>query len=608
MGGLVERLATMARARHIFEKGVYRMPKQSGNPSVTIVGAGVAGLAAAHRLIERGYDVTLLEANAFLGGKLGAHRDIGADAPATPPKTCAACEGQGGCSARHDWHEHCYHMYLNWYRNFWELMNEIGALDTFRPVSSVYNMYRRKPPEDVSEAIALTNVGSPWTVVDNMFAGVGTPIEMFLWGQALLDLAAEPQRRGPVLERTSVTAFMQSLGYATDHALAGTYRTTAQAFASPSYLSSARSYRSLLSYGLRVPEPTMWLLTANTEEGIFAPWLRHLARIACSVDLERQGSLPPLAMREQAGPGGKLTVRMLTALERLHVDPQTGRISEIVISPLEASPSVHRSEWPKERREERWPIEGDLILTLPPDELGFMVSPEVARWARELADVRYLRCEPMISIDLFFRKKIEGLPSGITTLLNSRYQMSFLDISQAWSALANGNTVLNVVASDADTLVTGTPNSYRDADILAALLHELRRYIAFKDEDLFECRTHLETNVGERLFVNQVGSWRWRPRTTCGIPNLFIAGDFCKTFIDVVTIEGAVASGLMAAEAVRRRRGQGRPIGIQVPDQYPALALSALAAAQRPFAYLARAAAAADDAIRGGYRQLFPKG
>ncbi|MGW1274481.1 FAD-dependent oxidoreductase, partial [Streptomyces sp. NPDC002491] len=37
---------------------------------VVVVGAGIAGLAAAHRLLGRGADVTVLEASDRVGGKL----------------------------------------------------------------------------------------------------------------------------------------------------------------------------------------------------------------------------------------------------------------------------------------------------------------------------------------------------------------------------------------------------------------------------------------------------------------------------------------------------------------------------------------------------------
>jgi phytoene dehydrogenase-like protein len=41
---------------------------------VMIVGAGIAGLTAALRLLQRGFRVTLLDQDNFIGGKWGAHK------------------------------------------------------------------------------------------------------------------------------------------------------------------------------------------------------------------------------------------------------------------------------------------------------------------------------------------------------------------------------------------------------------------------------------------------------------------------------------------------------------------------------------------------------
>ncbi|HEX5325877.1 MAG TPA: FAD-dependent oxidoreductase [Acetobacteraceae bacterium] len=593
------------------------MANSGSPPKVTIAGAGLAGLTAAHRLLQRGYDVTLLEANAFLGGKLGAHQDADDDAAVRSSgdarASCPACQDRGGCLRRNDWHEHSYHMYLNWYHNFWELMDEIGALDRFVRMPAVYNLHRSNSGASRPPAIPVVNVGSPWTTWRNMIAGLGTPADMFLWGQTMADLVGEPARRDTWLEKTSITAFMKSRLYTTDQALAGTYRTTAQAFASPSYLSSARSYKTLLTYGLRLPEPSMWLLTGSTQEAIFTPWLTRLAQIARSFEVEESEHFTPDAAFRAAiqargtGPasGGRLTIRPLTGLLELGLDAATGRVTQLTLGRYNLSPSVHRGDEATARPQDPVPFEGDLIVAVPLSQLSWLVTPKAAAWAPELANVRYLRCEPMISVDLFFRRKLPDLPPGITVLLGSRYQMSFFDNSQTWTGGANDYTVLNVIASDADTL---TPRNYSDQDILGLLLCELRRYLDFDPADLFECRTHLQTNVGEELFVNQVGSWQWRPSAVCGIPNLYIAGDYCRSFVDVVTVEGAMVSGLLAAEALRRRHGVGDPIRFQQPDQYPVLALSAAAAAQRPLAYAARVVSAADDAIKAGYRHWFPNG
>src|SRR5262249_228854 len=90
----------------------------------------------------------------------------------------------------------------------------------------------------------------------------------------------------------------------------------------------------------------------------------------------------------------------------------------------------------------------DVILALPLQPR----TPDVAMSAPQLAEVRYLRTEPMISLDLFFKKTLSGLPNGITVLLDSPCEMSFFDNSQTWTDLPSDRTVLNVIGSDADTL------------------------------------------------------------------------------------------------------------------------------------------------------------
>ncbi len=163
--------------------------------------------------------------------------------------------------------------------------------------------------------------------------------------------------------------------------------------------------------------------------------------------------------------------------------------------------------------------------------------------------------------------------------------------------------MLNVIASDADTLI-----EFREPDILLLLLRELRRFLEFTDADVDHERIHLRTNVGEELFVNQVGSWDYRPRTKCDLANLFIAGDFCQSVVDVVTIEGAVVSGLNAAQAVCDRHGLGEAIGIIEPDAYPVLPLAGLALATMPLAYAAKAVSTGDRMLREAYRGMFPNG
>ncbi len=68
------------------------MADHGTKPSVVIAGAGVAGLTAAHRLLQRGFDVTLIEADDFVGGKLGAHQESGSDTGAATVAAEKLCE------------------------------------------------------------------------------------------------------------------------------------------------------------------------------------------------------------------------------------------------------------------------------------------------------------------------------------------------------------------------------------------------------------------------------------------------------------------------------------------------------------------------------------
>jgi hypothetical protein len=536
-------------------------------PEVIIVGAGLAGMSAATRLMEQGFAITLYEQNDFLGGKLGAHRVDDKPEP----------------------HEHSYHMYLNWYNNFWQLMREIGALDKFMP-SPVIG-YRR--PGDKQTRPGLTNAGSPATILTNMFNGVASPADQFISAYSLLDLIGTQARSTKVLEQTSVNNFFRTRGYSTDASIAVSTRTLAEAFASPSYLSSARSYQSLLKYGYRNPTPSLWLLTQNTNDAIFEPWGKHLEARAKEL-------------------GRRFEIHRRTRVEQLHLSD--GEVRKLTIGTMPVNPTTERGVSVKATNPRKVKVSGDLLLAVPPRALGRLVTPEVAALAPRLETVRLLRLEPMISLDLYFKRKIPGLNNSITVLLESNYTLSLLDFSQVWNDPAAGNTALNVISSNADLIV-----DYPNEVILDIVLRELQRFLDFKlgpttvkpslrDDDVDYDRCHIQTNVGEELFVNQVGSWDSRPTATCDIPNLFLAGDFCQTFVDVVTVEGAVVSGLLAAEALRRRRGIGAPINIVQPDSYPVILPAMLAAALRPAALAAKFVSVADSMMRAQFSRMFPNG
>lgn len=85
------------------------------NRSVAVIGGGLAGIGAAAELAERGFDVTLLERNAYLGGKIGAWTEVLED----------------GFEARI---EHGFHAFFRHYYNLSGFLRRIGAASSLRPI------------------------------------------------------------------------------------------------------------------------------------------------------------------------------------------------------------------------------------------------------------------------------------------------------------------------------------------------------------------------------------------------------------------------------------------------------------------------------------------
>jgi uncharacterized protein with NAD-binding domain and iron-sulfur cluster len=62
-------------------------------------------------------------------------------------------------------------------------------------------------------------------------------------------------------------------------------------------------------------------------------------------------------------------------------------------------------------------------------------------------------------------------------------------------------------------------------------------------------RRHRNSN-DDPLLVNTIGSWERRPTARTKVPNLFLAGDYVQTDVDLATMEGANESGREAVNAL----------------------------------------------------------
>jgi len=508
-------------------------------PSVTIVGAGIAGMSAALRLLNAGCSVTVIEKTDRIGGQFGAVRD----------------------GTRY--HEHAFHIFADWCQNFFAICKDIGldretlfaprpAFLTLTPLEKEHKQGFKGREED--HFSRLEYLGAPAYFWKNANAGVAHWSDMVIYQYSVLDFLADEsldkEEGMEFLNRVSVNGFIRSRGYASDMAALLHHELLLKVFAVPSYRTSARAYQTYLRHSAAFPPgsegpdsrlvPNFWAMRGNVYTHFWEPFLKKLKA------------------------NGRFKLRTDEEVSAVRLTPKSGapgnppqKVSHIVVGK-------------KEQRVDK------LLLAVPPAGLKNILrnSPELAAAAPELLGVGELEAMPVPALNLYFKKNLV-LPEEHITLLDptdafymrdqslarkngiaSEYGLSLVDHSRLWPELeGKGKTVLSVLASDAKLLM-----EEKDDVIKARLIKTLQKYIRFTDADIDHA--HLQTHRGEPLFVNTDGSWEDRPearldeanrtfpRVQEKVSNLFLAGDYCRSKVDITSVEGAIVTGICAAHLI----------------------------------------------------------
>lgn len=517
---------------------------------VVIAGAGITGMTAALYLLEAGFDVTILERNKDVGGKFGATK------------------GEGGAV-----HEHAYHFLGDWCVNFWAVAEKIGLTqkDDFLESKGVKFLRPRgndRPLRERLTTLRLDRLGTQFT--ESLYGGVIPPDDLMIWYYSFLELMAhgEDLDGKEFLNRISVNGFMRSLWYMTDRAALLHQEALMKAFSIPSYDTSARSYRRFARFFSR--DQTGWILNKAVDER-FWPAFKDALRARRNEDCATWN-------------GPEWPIRYNTTLEEIAVEGTPARVSKIRVN------NKGKVEW--------WDMANQhLLVTLPHGDLGSIVEQSRTLFgvAPGLLELRKLKSKQMASLDLYFRRPLADIPSEHVTLIDdshftgvtdrrkslggygnrmaSRFALSFIDNYQAWHRDEDRKeTWLNVVAADFEELAGLSEDEAR-----LAMLGELAKYLEFDEVDIDKERTDLQLNTDLPLFMNTVGSWQYRP--VAGLykegervmfENFYLAGDYCRSSVDIVCLEGAVMTARMAACEIAEQAGVKIPepnVPAEVSDQ-----------------------------------------
>ncbi|MFF0816576.1 FAD-dependent oxidoreductase [Rhodococcus sp. NPDC003318] len=223
-------------------------------------------------------------------------------------------------------------------------------------------------------------------------------------------------------------------------------------------------------------------------------------------------------------------------------------------------------------------VEADhFVSAIPLEKFGAILSDDILAADPTLAGVHRLQNAWMVGLQFFLKERAD-IVNGHISYVDSPWSLTSISEAQVWkrplTTYGDGTVedVLSAIVSEFD--VPGTLNGKTARQ---STLEEIAR------ESWAQIKAHVHGKGGVRLtddmlhswmidpaltgagtpqvayndpiFIQNPGSWYDRPDATTAIDNLFLAGDWIKTQMNVSSMESANEGGRLAANAVLHASG-----------------------------------------------------
>jgi squalene-associated FAD-dependent desaturase len=438
---------------------------------VVIIGAGLAGLAAATALARRGFQVTLLESRQRAGGRASSFTD----------------------SATGQLLDTCQHVSMGCCTNLAHFCRTVGIARHLRPQPSLYFLTpdRRVSPFGVGRLPAPFHLAASFLRAHYLTLGEKLRIA---WGLASLrraDPSDDPPFQEWLVRHGQTPRTVERFwGLVLVSALNETPDRIGLRYARKVFLDGFLRHRR----GFEVELPAVPLGRLYGEE--LQAWLQsHGARLLL-------------------GEG----------VRRLHVEGDAVRGLEL------RQGDAPEADW--------------YLAAVPFDRLLGLLPANLVEGEPYFTNLRNLETSPITSVHLWYDRPVTRLPHAV--LVGCLGQWVFN--RGPWPAgNGTGEHYLQVVVSAARQF-RGLGHDEVQRRIVAELAD---LFPAAPPAHLVRARVVTEHNA---TFSAVPGVDRWRPPQDSPLRNLLVAGDWTATDWPA-TMEGAVRSGYLAAEALLRRKG-----------------------------------------------------
>ena len=513
---------------------------------VAVLGAGVAGLTAAHELADRGFEVHVYERREIPGGKARSFR---------------TCDGLPA--------EHGFRFFPGFYRHLDDTMKRIPypgepkkvVLGNLKETSDTQVLQENAKPIDLPanlwrfDTVWLRNLrlGGPHIFTAN--TGLSRHDLGFL-GDRLRDLLnACTERRFAVYEQKAWWDFSDAVHRSDQYKKMVRAMTRSLVAARAEELSVRTGGYILLQLQLAAlaegHEPRV--LNGPTSTVWIEPWRSYLESRGVRFHFRR-------------------------TVEEIHCI--NGRIREVIVSDDNNVEFLVRARW--------------YVAALPAEIMQCLVTPAIARAEPGLANLGKLQLRWMNGVMLYLREDVPMVP-GHTIYVDSPWALTSISQRQFWDrpelGTVKGVNVSGVLSVDVSNWESNGVIYNKPArcctkpEIVHEVLTQIRQHLAntdhplalddrnildsFVDEDIQMPNDGVETVNLEPLLINTAGSWANRPEAVTKIENLFLAADYVRTYTDLATMEGANEAARRAVNGILDRSHSAGPRCSVWPLSYP---------------------------------------
>ncbi len=507
---------------------------------VVVLGGGVAGLSAAHELVERGFDVEVYEAQPIPGGKA---RSLSVPGSGTLGPNVMRKDFPG---------EHGFRFFPRFYSHVTDTMKRIP----FGPDRTVFDnlvdttrvqlaRFDRPPIELICRSPrTLGDVRALLGNLDLVYRGeldVSHDEIAFFASRIWQILTSCRERRMDQYERIGWWEFIGAAERSPAYQSLLGHGITRSLVAAKADVASTKTIGDIfvqLLFDIVEPGPSSdRVLNGPTNDAWISPWLEYLRARGVRYHLDA----PVTAITCDRGRIQDVTVR-------------TGGV---------------------ERK-----VAGDYyVCALPIEDLVQLLTPGLVAADPSLANLRQLEQATawMVGIQIFLTEDID-LGHGHTIYVDSPWALTSISQAQFWSGIdlsqyGNGSvkSIISIDISEWEQrgLNGKTAKECNLQELIEEVWNQLKRSLnrgdaeVLKDEYFYHWFMDPDTQLREGaadtneepLLVNLVGTWALRPEAVTRIPNLFLAADYVRTNTDLATMEAANEAARRAVNGILEASG-----------------------------------------------------